>query len=265
MLSRSVLTRISMLRLVIRFPLRVFIVNLGSKRNLPLRRVLCHLIVVDRLIPVLNRSNTGLEFWVLASSQVTWRSFYVFYRSILVDHGKISIIIKDTSRFILFLFTQLLGLARPFNAWFSLLNYAIEFSHVFFIAHLAGFHHLLASIAGLSILSVNIIYNFGLFEIGRRLISDSVFNRLPLFKSVIFLFHHLQVAQILEILLHTAFLSGESHKVLAVLVNLVQALVEHTDLFFEAMWFRSLLTRRDLACGEAARWAPIAPAQRLRI
>jgi len=233
---------------VIRFSLRVFIFNLGSKRNLPPRRVLCHLIVVDRLIPVFNRSNTGLEFRILASSQVTWRSFPVFYSAVLVDHGKISIIIKDTSRIILVLFTQLFGLARLFNACFSLLNYAIEFGHVFFIAHLAGFHHLLASIAGLSILSVYIIHNFRLleiltcflkfiyvFEIRNRLVSDSVFNRLPLFQDVLFLFHHLQVAQILEILLHAAFLSGESHKVLAVPVNLVQALVEHTDLFFEAM------------------------------
>lgn len=136
MLSRSVITRVSLLLLkVIRFTLRVVIIVTGSKGNLSLNRVLCHLIVVDRLIPIFNRSNTVLKFCVI-SSQIAFTSLRVLSRIVLIYHCEISVIVKDTSRFVQALFAQQLELACFFDACFALFNNTVEFCHVFFVADL---------------------------------------------------------------------------------------------------------------------------------
>lgn len=65
------------------------------------------------------------------------------------------------------------------------------------------------------------------------MISDFVMSCVIFLQGAFFLIHHLQVAEVFKILLHRALFSGESHKVLAVHVNLVKSLVQEVDFFFK--------------------------------
>jgi hypothetical protein len=117
---------------VIGLSLRIGLFNIGLEGDLSLSRVLLLFIrAVGRLCPILERSHTSFVV------SVAWTRPRVGLRGVLIDHGKVRIIVKCSS-LVQVLLAADFRLARSFHARLASIHNTVKLSHISIVACLAG-------------------------------------------------------------------------------------------------------------------------------